>query len=133
MFVSGICRSAQAIAGVADLAGGEALATVVRNGGYLAFASALVGGPLLLGDLHTPRRWCKMLRIFRKTSPMSIGTWVLISFSSCWRRGTPRQDGRASIFDLPEPTPHRGRHCDERKPMPRGGRRSRPRSRGPTG
>ncbi|MGA7260526.1 MAG: NrfD/PsrC family molybdoenzyme membrane anchor subunit [Stellaceae bacterium] len=44
--------------------------------------AAVVGGPLLIIDLHTPQRWYNMLRIFRTTSPMSIGTWVLMSFGS---------------------------------------------------
>jgi protein NrfD len=82
MFVSGIGGSAQIIASLADLLQDRALTSIVRNGRYIAFASALAGGPLLIIDLHTPRRWYNMLRIFRKTSPMSIGTWVLMSFGS---------------------------------------------------
>jgi protein NrfD len=82
MFVSGIGGSAQIIASLADFVDARALASLVRNGRYIAFASALAGGPLLIIDLHTPRRWYNMLRIFRKTSPMSIGTWVLMSFGS---------------------------------------------------
>jgi formate-dependent nitrite reductase membrane component NrfD len=82
MFVSGIGGSAQIIASLADLLEDRALTSIVRNGRYIALASALAGGPLLIIDLHTPRRWYNMLRIFRKTSPMSIGTWVLMSFGS---------------------------------------------------
>ena len=82
MFVAGVGGSAQIIATAADLAGDHALAPVVRNGGYIALGATVLGGPLLIIDLHTPQRWYNMLRIFRKTSPMSIGTWILMSFGS---------------------------------------------------
>jgi formate-dependent nitrite reductase membrane component NrfD len=82
MFVAGIGGSAQIIACAADLTGDRALAPLVRNGRYIALGVTIVGGPLLIIDLHTPQRWYNMLRIFRKTSPMSIGTWVLMSFGS---------------------------------------------------
>jgi formate-dependent nitrite reductase membrane component NrfD len=82
MFVAGIGGSAQIIATAADLLGDRALAPLVRNGRYIALGATVLGGPLLILDLHTPQRWYNMLRIFRKTSPMSIGTWVLMSFGS---------------------------------------------------
>ncbi|HEY6431577.1 MAG TPA: NrfD/PsrC family molybdoenzyme membrane anchor subunit, partial [Acetobacteraceae bacterium] len=31
-------------------------------------------------DLHTPRRFYNMLRLFKATSPMSIGSWILVGF-----------------------------------------------------
>lgn len=82
MFVAGVGGSAQIIASAADLVGDRALASIVRNGRYIALGATVLGGPLLIADLHTPQRWYNMLRIFRKTSPMSIGTWVLMSFGS---------------------------------------------------
>ena len=53
----------------------------MRRGRYLALLAPLLGAPLLIYDLHTPQRFYNMLRIFRRTSPMSIGTWVLMGFS----------------------------------------------------
>jgi formate-dependent nitrite reductase membrane component NrfD len=55
---------------------------VVRNGRYLALGGTLTGAAFLIADLKTPRRWYNMLRIFRRTSPMSIGTYVLTSFGA---------------------------------------------------
>lgn len=72
----------QIIASAADLVGDRSLAPIVRNGRYVALGATVLGGPLLILDLHTPQRWYNMLRIFRKTSPMSIGTWVLMSFGT---------------------------------------------------
>ena len=82
IFVAGVGGSVQIIASAADLVGDRALAPIVRNGRYIALGATVLGGPLLILDLHTPQRWYNMLRIFRKTSPMSIGTWVLISFGT---------------------------------------------------
>jgi protein NrfD len=81
-FVAGVGGSVQIIASAADLVGDPALAPIVRNGRYIALGATVLGGPLLIIDLHTPQRWYNMLRIFRKTSPMSIGTWVPMSFGS---------------------------------------------------
>lgn len=80
IFVGGLGGSAQILATLADLADGERFAEIVRNGRYLALAGAAVGAPLLIFDLHTPQRFYNMLRIFRSTSPMSIGSYVLVGF-----------------------------------------------------
>jgi formate-dependent nitrite reductase membrane component NrfD len=79
--IGGIAGSAQILAAAADLAGDGRYRVIVRNGRYLALAGAAVGAPLLIADLHTPQRFYNMLRIFRPTSPMSIGTYVLLGFS----------------------------------------------------
>jgi formate-dependent nitrite reductase membrane component NrfD len=83
MAIAGLAGSAQILATAADLAGGDRYSAMVRNGRYLALVGAAAGAPLLIADLHTPRRFYNMLRIFRSTSPMSIGTYVLLGFSGC--------------------------------------------------
>ncbi|MBV9200079.1 MAG: polysulfide reductase NrfD [Alphaproteobacteria bacterium] len=80
IFIAGVGGSAQIIATAADFARDPRLAPVIRQGRYIALGAAILGAPLLIIDLHTPQRWYNMLRIFRRTSPMSIGTWVLMSF-----------------------------------------------------
>jgi formate-dependent nitrite reductase membrane component NrfD len=80
ILVGGMAGSAQIIATIADLADRDGCAGVIRNGRYLALAGSVVGAGLLIIDLHTPQRFYNMLRIFRPTSPMSIGTYVLTSF-----------------------------------------------------
>jgi protein NrfD len=82
IFLAGLGGSSQIIASAADLVPSRKLRGTVRDGRYIALATAVLGGPLLIADLGTPRRWYNMLRIFRKTSPMSIGTWVLMVFGS---------------------------------------------------
>ncbi len=80
LFIGGLASAAQFIATVVDLFGGKRDRPIVRAGRYLALGGALVSPFLLIGDLHTPQRWYNMLRIFRRTSPMSIGSWALFSF-----------------------------------------------------
>lgn len=82
VFLAGLSGAAAVIAAVADLAGGRAAAKLVRRARLLALAGPVLGGPLLILDLHTPQRFYNMLRIARVTSPMSIGTWLLMGFSA---------------------------------------------------
>ena len=61
--------------------GGERHAGVARRGRWLATLAPVLGAPLLIWDLHTPKRFYNMLRVAKPTSPMSIGTWILMAFS----------------------------------------------------
>jgi formate-dependent nitrite reductase membrane component NrfD len=81
MWLGGLSGAAQVIATVADIVGADGTKAVVRRGRYLALPAAVLGPALLIIDLHTPQRFFNMLRIFRRTSPMSIGTYVLTGFS----------------------------------------------------
>jgi protein NrfD len=81
-WLGGLAGSAQIIATLADLLGRPALQGVVRQGRALAAYLPLVGAGLLIADLHTPQRFYNMLRIYRGTSPMSIGTYLLSAFSA---------------------------------------------------
>ncbi len=81
-FVGGIAGGSQILATVADLSGRGKRRAVVRAGRYLALAGAAVSPVLLIADLHTPQRWYNMLRVFRKTSAMSIGSWTLAAFGT---------------------------------------------------
>lgn len=81
-FVGGLSSAAQFIATVLDLLGNRQDRPVVRAGRYLAFLGALASPGLLIADLETPKRWYNMLRIYRPTSPMSIGSWSLFTFGT---------------------------------------------------
>lgn len=75
IFVAGLSGGAQLLATLAGEAGG-----VRRNGRYLGFLGSLVCAPLLIWDLQTPKRFYNMLRIFRASSPMSFGSYILTGF-----------------------------------------------------
>jgi formate-dependent nitrite reductase membrane component NrfD len=77
-FHVGGAAGAAAVLGAAAQAGGrEQLPGLVRNCRRLALSSVLVGTGLLILDLGRPARFLNMLRVFRPTSPMSVGSWVL--------------------------------------------------------
>lgn len=55
---------------------------VVRAGRYLTLASVTSGAGLLILDLGRPERFLNMLRVFRPSSAMSLGSWALASFGA---------------------------------------------------
>ena len=55
---------------------------LVRRSRYLSLLAPTLGSALLVYDLNTPSRFYNMLRVAKKTSPMSIGTWLLMSFGA---------------------------------------------------
>ena len=80
-FLGGLAGAVQMIVTLADLVAPRRNSSLVRAGRVIAAANgALIGPALLIADLHTPQRWYHMLRIFRRTSPMSIGSYVLTAF-----------------------------------------------------
>jgi formate-dependent nitrite reductase membrane component NrfD len=79
-WLAGLAGSAQVLATVASLLGRPGLAPVVRQGRALAAYLPILGTGMLIADLHTPQRFYNMLRIFRATSPMSIGSYLLVAF-----------------------------------------------------
>ena len=81
IFLAGLSGGAQILSTLADLARGREAAPAVRRGRYVAMLAPTLGSALLVWDLHTPARFYNMFRIFRATSPMSIGTYVLTAFT----------------------------------------------------
>ncbi|HUZ77271.1 MAG TPA: NrfD/PsrC family molybdoenzyme membrane anchor subunit [Chloroflexota bacterium] len=77
-FTGGLAGAAGALAFGARLAGKHELARGARRLGLVA---ASASAPLLIADLGRPERFLNMLRVFKPTSPMSVGTWLLTSFS----------------------------------------------------
>jgi formate-dependent nitrite reductase membrane component NrfD len=82
IFLSGLAGAAQIIAGLAQYLGGAGMRPVVRNARYVAAASAFSGAVLLATELKTPGRWYNMLRIYRSTSPLSTGSYILTAFGA---------------------------------------------------
>ena len=79
--LAGMCGAAALISAVADATEGRAAEKLVRRARYLTLLAPTLGSVLLIWDLHTPKRFYNMFRVAKKTSPMSIGTWILTTFS----------------------------------------------------
>jgi DMSO reductase anchor subunit len=73
-FLGGIGGTSSSLALAARLAGNERLA---RNAELVAFGAMTASPLLLIKDLGRPERFLNMLRVFKPTSPMSVGSWLL--------------------------------------------------------
>lgn len=79
-FFGGISGASFALAAVAHWAGGERTAEMRRLAHEVSFLSLLPCPALLIWDLGKPSRFYHMLRVWKPSSPMNLGTWILTSF-----------------------------------------------------
>jgi DMSO reductase anchor subunit len=56
--------------------------TMARRAHYFAAGGALASVVLLIVDLGRPARFLHMLRVFKPTSPLSVGSYILSPFSA---------------------------------------------------
>jgi formate-dependent nitrite reductase membrane component NrfD len=75
----GMAAGSSFVALACDLAGDEKSARIARR---VSFAVLMPSPPLLIADLGRPARFLNMLRIFKPRSPMSMGSWALMLFST---------------------------------------------------
>src|SRR5437588_8943898 len=80
-FFGALASGCYVLASIASLFGSQEDRVVARTGYYLSLLAVLPCPPLLIKDLGRPERFLHMLRMFKFKSPMSMGTWALLSFS----------------------------------------------------
>jgi hypothetical protein len=78
-YTGGLAGASAGLGLLSDLRGEQALA---RRAWALAFAGSVVSPALLISDLGVPKRFLHMLRMFKVTSPMSVGSWILAAFGT---------------------------------------------------
>jgi Polysulphide reductase, NrfD len=81
LFVGGAAGAAAVIGSVAGLVT-PSDTKLIRDARWLAALGGLISPALLVSDLGMPSRFLNMLRVFKIRSPMSVGSWTLVSFSS---------------------------------------------------
>lgn len=81
-YVGGVAGGAAAIGAAAELLGGARHRATVRQTRYLTVALAPACAALLIADLGRPARFHHMLRVFKGSSPLNVGTWILTSFGA---------------------------------------------------
>jgi formate-dependent nitrite reductase membrane component NrfD len=74
-FTGGVAGASSVLHVIAKLSGNERLAKTAL---YVGAAAEIVSPVLLVKDLGRPERFLNMLRMFKVTSPMSVGSWVLL-------------------------------------------------------
>jgi formate-dependent nitrite reductase membrane component NrfD len=78
LFAGGLAGASSILAAGADLTGRRALARRAKLCASGAIGASLVA---LVHDLGRPERFLNMLRVFKPSSPMSVGVWILVAYS----------------------------------------------------
>lgn len=79
LFTGGVAAGSALLAAGADLTGRPAMR---RSARLTSLAALAVSGVALVHDLGRPERFANMLRVFKPTSPMSVGSWMLTAFAA---------------------------------------------------
>ena len=77
LFTGGLAAGSSLLAAGADATGRTGLRRTARLTSLGALAAST---GFLVHDLGRPSRFANMLRVFKPTSPMSMGTWILAAF-----------------------------------------------------
>jgi hypothetical protein len=78
-WVGGLSGASAPVALLASLTGNGPLA---RRAAATTLAGSALSAALLVKDLGQPKRFLYMLRVFKPTSPMSVGSWTLTAFGA---------------------------------------------------
>jgi formate-dependent nitrite reductase membrane component NrfD len=103
-YVGGVAGAAMVMGMAAQVFGGRKLRGFDERCRWVGAIGGGLGTALLIHDLGRPSRFLFMLRVFRPSSPMSVGSWVLaaatpLSAGSAlltFSRGFPRRLGQAA-------------------------------------
>jgi formate-dependent nitrite reductase membrane component NrfD len=95
LFTGGLAGASAGLACLSELRGNDALA---RRAWGAALVGVAVSPGFLISDLGRPGRFLNMLRVFKVTSPMSVGSWILsgsgtftaIATANAWTGMFPR-------------------------------------------
>jgi formate-dependent nitrite reductase membrane component NrfD len=78
LFLGGLAGGSSIVAAGADLSSRPVLAVASRACSTGAIGLSLIA---LVHDLGRPARFLNMLRVFKPTSPMSVGVWILVAYA----------------------------------------------------
>lgn len=96
-FLGGLAGAGSVLAAGAQLTGRPATARALRISSTVAIAGSTAA---LIHDLGRPSRFANMLRVFKPTSPMSMGSWLLAAYGPT--------AGAAAVSDLTGLAPRAG-------------------------
>jgi hypothetical protein len=77
LFFGGLAGASSVLAASAHLSGHRGLARVAKLG---ALGAISLSAAALVHDLGRPARFTNMLRVFKPSSPMSVGSWLLAGY-----------------------------------------------------
>jgi formate-dependent nitrite reductase membrane component NrfD len=76
LFTGGLAGASATLAALARASGNPVLA---RRAALVATGAVNVSPALLVKDLGRPERFLNMMRVFRPSSPMNVGSWLLLA------------------------------------------------------
>lgn len=76
-FVGGLSGATSLLGTACETLGGPGLERLARRCRWVGTLGDAASSALLIYDLGRPSRFLNMLRVFRPTSPMSMGAWIL--------------------------------------------------------
>jgi hypothetical protein len=77
LFLGGLAGASSVLAAAAQASGHRELARTAKLG---ALGAISLSAAALVHDLGRPRRFVNMLRVFKPSSPMSVGSWLLAGY-----------------------------------------------------
>jgi formate-dependent nitrite reductase membrane component NrfD len=80
-YLGGLSAGAYLLGRAADRAGGKAHRKLSRIASYIALGALIPCPPLLIADLGDPKRFHHMLRVWKPSTPMNLGTWSIVAYS----------------------------------------------------
>ncbi|MWA01707.1 polysulfide reductase [Actinomadura sp. LD22] len=89
LFLGGLAGAGSVLAAGAELTGRPVAARALKISSLAAIAGSAAA---LIHDLGRPARFFNMLRVMKPTSPMSIGSWVLVAYGPA--------AGAAAVLDV---------------------------------
>ncbi len=81
-YVGGVTGVSSALGAVVQLTAPKTMGGLVTKARWIGTLGGAVSAALLIHDLGRPERFLNMLRVFRPSSPMSMGSWILTVFST---------------------------------------------------
>src|ERR1700685_3908283 len=81
-YVGGVAGVGATLGAAAQVMAPQSMRSLVVRSRWLATVGGALSAALLVHDLGRPERFLNMLRVFRVSSPMSMGSWILSIFSS---------------------------------------------------
>ena len=111
-FLGGLSAGAYILSRLAERIGAEQYRELIRAATYVSLFSFLPGPPLLIHDLGDPKRFHHMLRVWKPSTPMNLGTWSIVAYSGMataaalreYFRGAVRSRERSALRHIHNPT-----------------------------
>ncbi len=96
-YIGGLAGGSLVLGAAAQCMRSSKLERLIRRCHWIGFIGCCISGALLVYDLGRPQRFLNMLRVFRPTSPMNLGAWILSGASGA-ASGTLLLRGRDGAF-----------------------------------